>query len=962
MTETAVGTAKLLLTADTSQWEVAVQRAQQQQLGLGAVVQKEAEKMTRAQRQVVASLDAQATKIGLTREQWLQYKVITQTTGETQTALLAKIKANTVEIERQGNAAQKTGIQFNQYDRSQKQVAAAMRQVPAQLTDIFVSLQGGQNPLTVLLQQGGQLKDVFGGVAPAARALGGALVKLINPFTGLAVAIGAVGFAYLQGEQRSNAFNRAIVLTGQQGVLTAAQLNDIAQSLDQVSGVTSRQAAAALTQVVASGRIAADQYQLVTQAAVMMADATGKAVQETIAEYADLARDPVSAVLRLNETERFLTQSVYERIRAMQDAGDIEGAAALATEARAAAQIQRAQEVVDSLGLVAGGWHSVKEGAAEAWDAAVDYFSEIINGAEDSTASLAQLKNEWVQLRAENADPLFAGFNDDRSGRISEIQAELRRRAEQAKKKEDDKKTLVDSVAQKQLDALMKGNETREQRQSLEEKQIRNLYAQAGATKQLMTLEQALAASRARYKESLPKGRSGAGEVRSLANAGAQAALQEIKNQETVARNEIQNTGKVLEAEYAARLMTTSAYHAKQRDLATRDLATQEASLVKQVAYLRSRDVAGKDSINVTRQISEIEAQLAKIRADGATQHAISGIQDVAIDEKRKRAADEHRQALEAFNIASRDQTDASLARIILGEREAEQQEKLAAIRADAAEKEREYAREFADTKDDKAYQENLDRLREFTEARVRTVEEGYSRMLAAEGDWLNGMKGGFASWMEGANNVAAQTKAITTNALDGTVDMLTNFAMTGKLVWKDLLRDIGEQIVKFMIKQAVLKFLQYFLGGSGGGAWSENTSTTGFGGGVQYAAKGGAFSGAAGLSKHSGTVVSQPTPFYFAKGAGVMGEAGMEGIFPLQRGSDGKLGVKATGGGSAAPVYITTNVTINGDGSSSSSTQTAGEQAAMLRQLAGDMSNVAQHEIMRATMPGGTIWKMRGG
>ena len=46
---------------------------------------------------------------------------------------------------------------------SDKQTAAALRGVPAQFTDIIVSLQGGQAPLTVLLQQGGQLKDMFGG-------------------------------------------------------------------------------------------------------------------------------------------------------------------------------------------------------------------------------------------------------------------------------------------------------------------------------------------------------------------------------------------------------------------------------------------------------------------------------------------------------------------------------------------------------------------------------------------------------------------------------------------------------------------------------------------------------------------------------------------------------------------------------------------------------------------------------
>ena len=66
---------------------------------------------------------------------------------------------------------------------STKAYTAALRGVPAQFTDIVVSLQGGMNPFTVLLQQGGQLKDMFGGVGPATRALGGYVAGLVNPFT-----------------------------------------------------------------------------------------------------------------------------------------------------------------------------------------------------------------------------------------------------------------------------------------------------------------------------------------------------------------------------------------------------------------------------------------------------------------------------------------------------------------------------------------------------------------------------------------------------------------------------------------------------------------------------------------------------------------------------------------------------------------------------------------------------------
>ncbi|MCA2013522.1 phage tail tape measure protein [Cereibacter sphaeroides] len=64
-------------------------------------------------------------------------------------------------------------------------------------------------------------------------------------------------------------------------------------------------------------------------------------------------------------------------------------------------------------------------------------------------------------------------------------------------------------------------------------------------------------------------------------------------------------------------------------------------------------------------------------------------------------------------------------------------------------------------------------------------------------------------------------------------------------------------------------------------------------------------------LSAYSGQVVSSPTMFAFAKGAGVMGEAGPEAILPLRRGADGKLGVSTDSAASTAGNTII-NITNN--------------------------------------------------
>ncbi len=71
--------------------------------------------------------------------------------------------------------------------------------------------------------------------------------------------------------------------------------------------------------------------------------------------------------------------------------------------------------------------------------------------------------------------------------------------------------------------------------------------------------------------------------------------------------------------------------------------------------------------------------------------------------------------------------------------------------------------------------------------------------------------------------------------------------------------------------------------------------------------AAGGAFSQGRLMPFAKGGVVSSPTAFAMRGGTGLMGEAGPEAIMPLTRGADGRLGVRAAGGG--RPVNVTVNV-----------------------------------------------------
>lgn len=251
---------------------------------------------------------------------------------------------------------------------SAKQTAAALRMLPAQFSDIAVSLQAGQSPFQVLLQQGSQIKDSFGGIGPALASTGRYALSLVNPFTVAAAAVTALALAYKQGSDEQTAFDKAIIQSGNIAGATSSSLAAMAKSISATVGTT-REAAAALTEFVQSGKFTGDQLQEMTTAAVAWENATGRAVSDTIAEFAKLADDPVKAAAQLNDEYHFLTAAVYEQITALEKQGNTEEAAALAQKAYADALRDRSTQVIQSLGYIETAWKNIKEGAASAWDA-----------------------------------------------------------------------------------------------------------------------------------------------------------------------------------------------------------------------------------------------------------------------------------------------------------------------------------------------------------------------------------------------------------------------------------------------------------------------------------------------------------------------------------------------------------------------------------------------------------------
>ncbi|HCB8947226.1 TPA: phage tail length tape measure family protein [Klebsiella pneumoniae] len=280
----------------------------------------------------------------------------------------------------------------------------AMRLLPAQLNDIAVGLAGGMPLFTIFMQQGSQIADSFGGwgnlfeiIKQQLLGAGDAadessdslsdnanslsenaenakkLTGFLNPMTigigALVAVVGTLTYAWYKGSQEQQEFNKSLVLTGNIAGVTTGQLADMARSVADNTGNTTAAAAQALNRVVSGGKIATGSMQTVTEAVVAMNDATDESIDSMVADFEKIAQNPVAAIGELNDKYHFLTLATYNQIKALQDEGNQQEAARLATEAYAATMKQRANEIAESLGTLQSAWKWLGDEAKGAWDA-----------------------------------------------------------------------------------------------------------------------------------------------------------------------------------------------------------------------------------------------------------------------------------------------------------------------------------------------------------------------------------------------------------------------------------------------------------------------------------------------------------------------------------------------------------------------------------------------------------------
>ncbi len=304
--------------------------------------------------------------------------------------------------------------------QSAAQTAFAMRMIPAQMTDIIVGLSTGQSPFMVLMQQGGQLKDMFGGIGPAIKGVSTYVMGLVNPFTLAAAAVGFLGLAYYKGTQEQDEFYKSLVLAGNLVGKTSGQLADMAARVSVAANSTTGAAASTLNQLVSSGKVAGDSLERVTTTIVKTSEATGIATDKLVGDFNDIAADPVAAITKLNDQYHFLTLATYNQIKALQDEGNQQDAARVATDAYANAMQQRANDIHQNLGLLESAWDSLGKTAKGAWDAMLNIGRE-----QTLTDKLSTLNENIAEAQKGQKD---GGFWNSFSARFTNLPEMIKQR------------------------------------------------------------------------------------------------------------------------------------------------------------------------------------------------------------------------------------------------------------------------------------------------------------------------------------------------------------------------------------------------------------------------------------------------------------------------------------------------------------------------------------------------------
>ena len=827
-----------------------------------------------------------------------------------------------------------TGAQ-NGMGMSARQLQNNLRMIPMQVTDITTSLISGQPAWMVAIQQGGQLKDAFGGIAPAARALGGYLLGLVNPYTVAAAGAAAFALALKQGSDELYDFQRNLILSGRDVGVTFGQFERMVDQLDRIQGVSRGGAVDALNAVAKSGQFAGQQFDLVAASAARMESSLGVSADRTVALFDKITKDPVDGLLELQKQWGRVTQAQIDNVYQLQQQGDEVGALMAALKAADQASQDMARSAEANLPAMTAGWRSVKDEVSGAW-------GEVVNFA-NAMAGLAKINidPESPIMRVLFAQPRMAlSFAGGLRDELNSLAAQARNPNGLPTPIDetggaDDRKRLSD------YGALIKDNATAQQ------------AAAEAINAQVAGLDRASAKEAARLKIIAQYNKLADNDARHF-DGSMQRLIAKAQADVDKSFNRRDGVGKRNGDDSAAQNMLAAAQRqieANKQLVETGVKVTEserQAMAIEQVLAKSKNTMTASTRALLTAAREELLASGQKAAAytkEKEAAEALARQQAILAQASSNRARSNE---LDLMGMGRGSDAVAMLRRQLDIQREYQDELKRIGSRDVAA---------------DKASWDllaaNAAAYRDSELAKERTFQE---QRLAMLGDWRAGARRAWEDYSFAASNALEQANSVMNTALSGWEDAWVRFAQTGKLSFRDMANAIIADLARIAAKQAAVGLINAVASAWGGGVTAAGnaaaTSGTqsinegllaGYGGGR---ARGGPVSGSTLYEVGEG---GKPELFNDGRGRTYLIPGNDGQVIPAAPAT--AAGAGPAGGASV----INVKVVVNSDGTTETDADTS-----LMNQFGKELGQFVDMKIREAQVksmkPGGVLHSMGAG
>ncbi|WP_096861588.1 phage tail tape measure protein, partial [Escherichia coli] len=514
-------------------------------------------------------------------------------------------------------------------------------------------------PWLILLQQGGQVKDSFGGMIPMFRGLAGAITLPMVGVTSLAVATGALAYAWHQGDSTLSAFNKTLVLSGNQSGLTADRMLTLSRA-GQAAGLTFNQASESLAALVNAGVRGGEQFDAINQSVARFASASGVEVDKVAEAFGKLTTDPTSGLIAMARQFRNVTAEQIAYVAQLQRSGDEAGALQAANDIATKGFDEQTRRLKENMGTLETWADKTGKAFKSMWDAILDI------GRPESSADMlasaqkafdeADKKWQWYQSRSQRRGKtssfranLQGAWNDRENARLGlaavTLQSDMEKAGELAARdraERDASQLKYTGEAQKAYERLLTPLEKYTARQEELNKALKDGKILQADYNTLM------AAAKKDYEATLKKPKQSGVKVSAgdRQEDSAHAALLTLQAELRMLEKHAGANEKI--SQQRRDLWKAENQYAVLKEAATkRQLSEQEKSLLthekETLEYKRQLAELG-DKVEHQKRLNELAQQAARFeQQQGAKQAAISAKARGLTDRQAQRESEEQR-------------------------------------------------------------------------------------------------------------------------------------------------------------------------------------------------------------------------------------------------------------------------------------------------------------------------------